>query len=126
MSEMKEAEGHYVMMVISLNIDKIEDDKKPKIVIPDRVQPLLAEFRELVSDNLLDNLLDNLPSMRDITLTSYLWIASLSNLSHYQMSLQEGKILKEKIEKLLKKRFIRASMNPCAELMLLVQKKDDS
>lgn len=43
-SEMKAAEGLYVMVVKSLGIEKIDEEEKPNIIIPKQVQPLLAEF----------------------------------------------------------------------------------
>lgn len=61
-SEMKMAEGLYVMVVRSLGIEKIEEKEKPKIVIHERVQPLLVEFSELMSDDLTDSL----SAIRDI------------------------------------------------------------
>lgn len=51
MSEMKEAKGVYVLVVRSLAIEKTEEREKPKIVIPEKVWPLLAEFSELVSND---------------------------------------------------------------------------
>lgn len=54
---MKAAEGFYAMMVRSFGIKKAELEEKPKIVIPDSMQPLLAEFGELMSDDFRDSLL---------------------------------------------------------------------
>lgn len=60
-NEMKATRGLYVLNVKFLGTEKIEEDKKLKIVVPDKVQPQLAKFSKLVSENLPDNL----PSMRD-------------------------------------------------------------
>lgn len=46
-----------MMIVRSLGMKKVEVKEKPKIVILEYVQPLLAAFDELASNDLFDNLL---------------------------------------------------------------------
>lgn len=122
-SERKAAELIYVMLVKSLGIEKTEQEEKLKIVILERVQPLLVKFSKLV----FDNLPDSLPPMKDIQHHIDLVPGdSLLNFLHYQISLQEREVLRKKIEKVLKNEFIRKSMSPCAVPVLLVQKKVDS
>lgn len=52
---MKVIKGLYVLVSRSLGIVKTEGKVKPKIVILERAQPLLSEFDDLVSNDLLDS-----------------------------------------------------------------------
>ena len=89
--------------------------------IPVEMQTLLEEFDDVIHEDLLTELppmcniqhhIDMIPSV------------SLPIVAHYSLSSKENKILREKVEELLSKGHIQASMRTCAIPILLTPKKD--
>ena len=91
--------------------------------IPPECTQLLAEFRDLVPDEIFDKL----PTLGDIQHAIDLVPgSSLPNLPHYRMNPTEHIELQQQVNDLLKKGFIRESLSPCAVPVLLTPKKDGS
>ena len=76
---------------------------------------------------MLDESLDGLPLIWDVQYhINLIHGNSLLNLPHYQNSPKESKILREKVEELLKKGHVKKGTSPCLIHILLTPKKDSS
>lgn len=100
----------------------VVSDENEEVVrsIPGPVQPLIAEF----SDVLPEEIPPGLPIMRDIQhCIDFLPGSSIPNKPAYRMNPKEYDELHKQVTELLDKGLIRPSMSPCAVPVLLVPKK---
>ncbi|MCI38136.1 RNA-directed DNA polymerase (Reverse transcriptase), partial [Trifolium medium] len=84
--------------------------------------PVVREFTDVFPDDILD-----LPPEREVEFSiGIVPGTSPISMAPYRMSAVELEKLKEQLEELLEKRFIRPSVSPWGAPVLLVKKKDDS
>ena len=102
-----------------VSIEETESEKE----IPKEVEPILAEFVDVVPEEIPHGF----PPMRDIQHQIDLVLGSvLPNKSAYRMSPKEHKELTRQVDELTNKGLIRESKSPYAVPALLVPKKDGS
>ncbi|XP_077242596.1 uncharacterized protein LOC143883121 [Tasmannia lanceolata] len=105
------------VVYVLLNKSDIGDVVAP--IIPNQVQPLLEEFKDVFTSYLPSGL----PPMRDIQHQIDLMPgASLPILAHYRISPVEHEEQQRQVMELLNMGFIRESLSPCAVPALLVLK----
>jgi hypothetical protein len=93
--------------MLTLVVKGVESDSKA--VIPRLIRSILEEFGDLT----LTELPTELPPLRDIQHQIDLVLgASLPNVPHYRMSLEEHKILQNQVEDLIQKSLIKESLSP--------------
>ncbi|XP_026396640.1 uncharacterized protein LOC113291306 [Papaver somniferum] len=110
-------------IVQSLNTNSLSSHEvtKPMVEIPDKVQPLLSSF----SDLLLTELPNVLPPLKILQhQIDFIPGSFIPNQPHYRLSPKEHEILQGQVDDLLQKGLIRLSKSPCDSPTFLVDKKD--
>ena len=102
---------------------------KPKVVmtkttisdLPGEIREMLAEFGDIVEDDLPNEL----PPKRDVShQIDFIPGASLPNKATYRLTPQENEEVKKQAQGLMDKGLIKESMSPCVVLAMLSPKKD--
>jgi len=91
--------------------------------VPKELTTIIKKFQDIMPDEMPHQL----PPMRGVQhAVDLIPGLSLPNLPHYRMSPTENEELNRQVQQLLDRGFIRESLSPCAILVLLTLKKDES
>ncbi|KAI9161122.1 hypothetical protein LWI28_014596 [Acer negundo] len=110
--ELEESEMVYVL---------VGKETSAELEAPEVAAPLISEFGEVFSEELLEGLLPLRDIQHHIDLEPG---AMLPNMPYYRMSPTKHEELRRQVEELHSKRHIRESLSPCAVPALLIPKKD--
>ena len=105
-------------------VDEYEDDEDLEEPSQEEHPQEVVEMLEVLED-FKDDLPDHLPSLGDTQhAIDLVPKATLPNLPYYRMNPTEHLELQRQVGDLLRKRFVRESLSPCAVPALLTPKKD--
>jgi len=108
---------HMLLFVVRREVNQ-NDGKVPK-----ELTTIIKKFQDIMPDEMPHQL----PPMRGVQhAVDLIPGLSLPNLPHYRMSPTENEELNRQVQQLLDRGFIRESLSPCAILVLLTLKKDES
>ena len=115
MAESKETKQIFALVV--------KEEVVPSIEVPEKLKPMLGEFKRIVHNDLPDKLSPISDIQHHIDLFPGV---SLPNLPHYRMNPKKGEVLREKAEELIHEGHIRERMSSCVIPTLMMPKKDGS